>query len=424
MFEYFKKIKNSELAMGSLILIFLFNIGNLFSYFFQFFMARMLGPADYGVFAFLLSIVYIFTIPTSSIQTIISKYTTKLNTKKEFGKLKGLLYFSIKKLLKISIITFFIYFIVLSVGFFVFYSLKGRFPEVSFWLFVITGLVIFNSFISPVGLGILQGMKKFFALGLNAVISNGLKFTLALLLVYFNFRVFGALLGIIFGSFIAFVFILPFIKEITNTKTKETKIHLFSEEAGPTFFSMLFIVLIYSIDVIFAKFFFSPETAGQYAGLSMIGKIILFGAISIANAMFPISSEKFLKKNSETQKLIRKTFGTLLLLCLFAIILFLLFPKMVISLLFGEAYLPLSNLLGYVAISFSFISFTNLMVLYRISTDRFKIKHAVYLFFLFLTQMLLMFFFRTSIEKFVLAFMFASIIIFLVSWITGRNENE
>lgn len=421
MLDYIKNFKNSELAMGSLMLVILFNLGNVFSYLFQFSMARMLGPADYGVLAFLMALIYIFTIPSSSIQTVISKYTTQFTVNKNFGKIRGMLNDSLKKLLKISTIAFIAYLLIVIIGYSLFYIKYGRIPGVSISLFSLTGLIIFSSFIYPLGLGILQGMKKFFALGMSSIFANGLRFILAVVFVFLNLKVYGAILGLIFSISIAFILIFPFIKEVLNAKSVKSEIHLFSKGSMPTFFAMLAIVLMYSLDVILIKFFFAPDIVGKYAVLSMIGKIILFGSISVANAMFPISSERFISGNKEQNKLIRKTFITIFTLCLIAVILFAVFPELIIKILFGNQYLTLANSLIYVAIAFSFLSFLNLMVLYRISVERFTNKHAILLFVLLFIQIAILIFARKTVDNFCIGFMISSIISFVGSWYGGRR---
>ena len=56
---------------------------------------------------------------------------------------------------------------------------------------------------------------------------------------------------------------------------------------------MLAIVLMYSLDIILAKRFFSAEDAGKYAVISMLGKMIFFGTAAIGKAMFPFTSENY-----------------------------------------------------------------------------------------------------------------------------------
>ena len=78
----FKKIKKNELFRGSLILFILINFGNLINYLYQIVMARMLGPSDYGILAVLVSLTYIFAIPTLAIQTVVSKKIAIFNAQK------------------------------------------------------------------------------------------------------------------------------------------------------------------------------------------------------------------------------------------------------------------------------------------------------------------------------------------------------
>ena len=86
----FKKYLSSELGKGAIILFVTMNIFNVLNYLFHFAMARewMLGPEGYGTLAVLMSIIYIYGIPTEAIQNIITKLTSKLNVKHENKKIK------------------------------------------------------------------------------------------------------------------------------------------------------------------------------------------------------------------------------------------------------------------------------------------------------------------------------------------------
>ncbi len=68
----FRKFSKSLMG-GSIILLISINIFNALNFLFHFFMARMLTISDYGILAALMSIVYVLTIPSEAIQTIISK---------------------------------------------------------------------------------------------------------------------------------------------------------------------------------------------------------------------------------------------------------------------------------------------------------------------------------------------------------------
>jgi len=407
-----KRLMKNELFVSSLTLLILINIGNFINYLYQFTMARMLGPVDYGTLAVLISITYIFAVPVLSIQTVVSKHSTRLNSSGELGKIKGMLNYLLKRLLFIAFITF-MAFLVLSI-------FLSEYLNISFWLLGLTGTFLFIGFTYPIGIGILQGMKKFKVWGWNTIIYSLAKIILAVILVVIGFGVYGAILGFIFGAFIAFLFIFPFIKEVTNSNEIKEKVGIFSKDSLPIFLAILLIVLMYSIDVILAKGLFDPEIAGKYAVISMIGKIILFGTMAIGSAMFPISSERFF--NGVGHKgVIRKTSIIMVLLCGFAIILFWLFPEFVINILFGSQYLSMANILVYVGIAFSFISFLNILILYRISVDEFKIIHIVILMMFLSIQIIALSVFNDSVKNFSIAFMSSTILTFLGSFVLIRK---
>ena len=98
MYKKIRKLSGEEIFRGGIVLLIMVNIFNFLNYLFHFSMARLLTPADYGVLAVLMSLVYIFTIQGEGIQTIVSRYTTRFNIKKQYGKIKYLLVRSLKKI--------------------------------------------------------------------------------------------------------------------------------------------------------------------------------------------------------------------------------------------------------------------------------------------------------------------------------------
>jgi len=213
---------------------------------------------------------------------------------------------------------------------------------------------------------------------------------------------------------------LPFIKQILDSKEIKENVKIFSKGTLSIFFAMLFVVLIYSIDVIIAKFIFDPVIAGKYAVASLIGKIIFFGTSAIGNAMFPISSEKF-EKGEKSRSIIKKTFISVFLLCVFAVIILWLFPEQILKILLLKKYLSISNILVYIGIAFSFASLLNILILYKISVKKFRFRNVIYLGILVCLQIFILSTLNQSIEIFSIGFMLSSIIIFILSLILFRK---
>jgi len=153
----------------------LLNIGNGFSYLFQFVMARLLGPVDYGILAVITGIVAIFSIPSLSIQTVVAKNTAQFNAYNKITKIKGMLVSLIKKLSAYSLIAF-ILFSIISIP-------LSNYLKIDFSILFLSGLFIFGAFLQPVCAGILQWLKKCSSFGCIFIINTMFKLTIGVFLV-------------------------------------------------------------------------------------------------------------------------------------------------------------------------------------------------------------------------------------------------
>src|SRR3989344_4136364 len=129
-----KKFLSSEFGKGAFVLFITINIFNFLNFIFHFSMGRLLGPADYGVLVVLMSIVYIFSIPTETIQNLISRYTSKFNVKKENGKINFMMKKSLRGVFKISF-WIFIGAVILSFP-------LSSFLRINFWLLFTVNILI------------------------------------------------------------------------------------------------------------------------------------------------------------------------------------------------------------------------------------------------------------------------------------------
>ena len=401
-----KKIVSNELVRGSFVLFITFNIFNILNFVFQFSMARMLGPVEYGVFAVLMSMLYFMAIPSDSIQTIVSRYTSKFNVKEENGKIKSLITKSLKKGI---LFAFLIYLLLIP-----FFYLFSYFLNISFFLVLLTGLMLFTFFLIPTTRGVLQGQKRFNSLGINMVLDSGIKVLISLYLVFIGWSVYGAVLSILLGSFIALILSFIPLRKTLSEKSKSANFSGIYQYSSPIVFSILAILLMQSLDVILAKRFFSPEIAGQYAVANLIGKMIFFGTLAISKSMFPLSSEKF-DDGKNTNKIFYRSLIIVLFLCVSALLVLLLFPELFVKVLFGEKYLPVSNIIFNIGLAFSFISLSNLVVLYCISVNR-KIN-TFYMAGFVIIQVILLWLFKSSLYSFSIAMMISSLLLFIGSLI-------
>jgi len=401
-----------EFVRGSIVLFIMINIFNFLNYIFHFSMARMLGAAEYGVFAVLMSVGYIFGISSEAVSNITSKYASKFNLKKEYGKIKNFFRKSLRKGLKISFIIFIVYL--------PFALLLSIFLDISFWLWMLVGLLIFSDLLfAPIVRGILQGTKQFVKLGTSMIIESSVKLFLGIILVYFGFKVYGAIGAVLLSVFVSIILSLFFLKNIMKGKEEKSETREIYSYSLPFFISLISITLMFSLDIIIARRIFSPEIAGKYAVASMLGKMIFFGTSPISKVLFPISSEKF-EGEKNTRFLLYKAGSILFLLCFAAIIVFALVPKFIISLLFGAEYVAVSGILVFVGISFSLLAFTNLVIIYALSKN--KSSFSFYLPIFDLIAVILLFIFSASVLQYSITFLLSNLLMLIGTLMLVKNE--
>lgn len=171
------------------------NVGN---YLFHIYMGRHLGPSDYGILYSLVALLMIVSVPATTIQTVMTKYTAYFKTQNGYGKINTLFFGSLKRVSLYGVFGFL--FFTLASGWITKYlRIPSRIPV------IIVGIILLLLVILPVGRGVLQGLQKFIDLGLNLLSEVGLKLSCGIALVYLGHRVNGALTGFVSGALLGLV---------------------------------------------------------------------------------------------------------------------------------------------------------------------------------------------------------------------------
>ncbi len=385
---------SKELIGGSIALVIGFGMFNFLHFLFQFFMARMLDLSSYGLLASMLAIAYITSIAVESIQTVLTKYSANEENK---GKLKNILKKSVKRAFYPSV-AIVVFYLILAVP-------LSAILKIDYLLLSTNSFVIFFAFFIPIVRGIMQGKKRFFSLCLNLMSESLGKVILGVLFVYLGWKVYGAMAGIILGVVIAILFSIFQLRDILKSREKKSTSLGIYNYAKPTFFITAIIIIFYSMDVLMARMLFSPEIAGAYAISSILGKIIFWGTLPVSKAMFPLSAKK--EKNRGYRKnIFANAFAVLLIGIIAALILFYLFPDLIISIFSGKTIPAAISILFYTGLAFGIISIGNLIALYKLSID--KTRNYGLLFLFVILEICLLYYFSANILQFTIAFITSS----------------
>ncbi|HUS26339.1 MAG TPA: oligosaccharide flippase family protein [Nevskiaceae bacterium] len=137
----------------------------------------------------------------------------------------------------------------------------------------------------------------------------------------------------------------------------------------------LVITLQYSVDVVVIKHYFDPHTAGLYAGIASVARIIFFLTASISLVLMPMV--RLDAKPGANRQLLMKSLVLLAAAGLPALLVFTLAPAWITGLLMGHEYTSMASLLPLLSLTLFIVSVLNLIVSYYLALRRYAIALVV-----------------------------------------------
>ena len=406
--NFITRLAHHELVSGTFYIFIGSIFGNFLAFLLNLFLARNLSYADYAIFASLLSVITLAAIPAGSINTVIVKFATDFFVKNENHKLKTLYLLFFKFVLGLSL------FIILL--FFVFSSpLKDYLHIENAWYVIVSGFVISAFYLNTLNTAFLQSLLKFKLMAFINIFGSFLKLIVGVILVILGYRVFGGLGALFFMTFGMYLLAYAPLRKILKEKSSDKKISLDIKKmfvyAVPTFVTVLFLTSFTSMDVILVKHFFNPHTAGFYAGLSLIGKVIFYFTAPIPAVMFPL-----LVKRHATGKGFNNLFYLALLLVILPSVaitsFYFVFPSFVINLfLGGREYLYVAPYLGIFGLYLTVFSLVNVCVNFFLSLNKTNISILVVL--AAVSQIILIYIFHSNFYQVIGVSLLVSVLLFV-----------
>jgi O-antigen/teichoic acid export membrane protein len=372
------KHSSSLIKQGSLMFfaVAIFNILNLL---YQLYMVRFLSTIDYGILNSILSILVVVSIPSGTLQTVLTKYISTFQTTNHHGKIPKLISSFVKKTLVFGVVVFLILILGRS-GISSFIKINS--PS----LIMILGLTTFLSIILPIAQGGLQGLQRFGYLGLAMITNGGLKLILGILFVHLGYGVIGAMgaltISIFVTIFLAFSMLaailpkpLAIIRDTPQPEPDEDQSELNFSEIHRYFYPVTLVYLCFmiltNVDVVLVKHFFTPLDAGYYSISQMVGKIILFLPVAITLVMFPKASELH-AQTRDTSHILTKSIIYVGVLSGTAAIICILFPGTIVRLLSGRVVSECIPIAKVFSVTMFFYSLVYVLLFYNLSIHRLK----------------------------------------------------
>ena len=228
------------------------------------------------------------------------------------------------------------------------------------------------------GRGVMQGEQRFLPLSLNFFTYGSTTLVFLPVLLHFHLRAVGATLAIALGLCIANAFAALTLNNLPHGGHHE-RLGLAgvirSSVAAAAGLSV--ITIFYNMDVLLAKYFLPTPIAGLYSGMSLLGKILFFGTISISAVMFPRVAALHAQGKSP-HKVVNLSLGLVLAAGIVVVGAYSLAPGLVIHLLLRRAeFDQIGHNLGIYALAMLGLAISNVLVYYFVGVHRRRFVFAM-----------------------------------------------
>jgi hypothetical protein len=225
-------------------------------------------------------------------------------------------------------------------------------------------LAIGTAFYIPLGArrGAIQGKYAFGIFGINLILEAVVRLVGAWVLIHMGMGAAGAVFASALGVIVAYFFAFTGLKREPGNKLRITAHFREGVQANIFFIGM---VIINNFDIVLAKHFFPSGEAGLYAAVALVGRVITICALSVVNAMFPMSAGEKAKGRENNSILLTSLLMVLGILALLFFSIWLM-PSTFWDDAFGKSF----QLTGYGSLQ-------SLMILYALSTGIYALSVVV-----------------------------------------------
>jgi O-antigen/teichoic acid export membrane protein len=332
-------------------------------------MGRLLSPSDYSQLTFIITLQLLIGLLPTVFQTVIARFSARYTAQSNEDLLSSL-YQAGSRLSWIIGGVVAIVFLILAPIIVTTFKLND--------LGIILPIIIVVPLFVKAGVdrGILQGVDAYFWLT-GAYVSEGVTRLVMSVILGYALLAFGrSLEGAVWGlaQSMAVIWIVGWIalRHLNLTDSITDTIRLTEERsewitlARATAIALVGQILITNSDFLLVKNFFSPDDAGLYAAISVLGRIVYFGALPLTILLVPMISRRQALNQSTRPILILLVVGGVSI-CGLLILLAAVFAPFILTVLYGEAYAAAAGLLAPYALAASLYTLTNLVITYQLS---------------------------------------------------------
>jgi len=334
-------------------------VAGAFGYVFHFVAGRLLGPAQYAVVASAVAALYLLNLPALVVQTVSARYTSVAAGKGQLGNVPGLI-FQVSGLgLAVGL--------VIAGALLVFTGPLSSFLQISDHRVV--GFLALASLIAllvAATRGALQGLRRFVALSINVVIDMTVRVAAVAALVLAGLGAVGGVIALVLGPAMAYAESLFLFRGLRSEHAgARASFGQMGRYAALATVGAIGTTYLYNADVLLSKHYLAAEAAGIYAAASVLGRVVFFLGVTVAQVMFPEVATLH-AKNEPHYHVVDQSLALMTLVAVGLTVVYALVPGLVV-LPFGSAFAPVGPYLWRFALALGLLSIVNLLINYFLS---------------------------------------------------------
>jgi O-antigen/teichoic acid export membrane protein len=319
---------------GMAAMVILASAANAVNYASSLVFSRMLEPVGFGELTSLLALSVLLTVPLGAAQTVVAERVAVAHAAGDDARVRYLIRYALGHVTALGLAVGVVYLI--SVPFLI-SALGIRQPGPALAL---APLIVF-AFVSPVTLGVLQGMERFAAFGILVFATAASRLLFGVPWVVAGGGAGGAIAGQALGLAVVTLLVWWSVRKWLQPRgggvarqgmRRRVDLHAISASGAFIGFAMLS-----NFDLVLARVFVDGHEAGIYAAIATVAKVVIFLPSAIAVIMVPSAARSHAATGSG-RHVLRRSAAVILgavVVCLAPAIIA---PGLVVDVMFGPGY--------------------------------------------------------------------------------------
>jgi O-antigen/teichoic acid export membrane protein len=337
-------------------------LANVTDFAFHFWMGRVLIPSDFAILQTLNSVVLVYVTASGVFQPVVSRFVAEARGQGQNDSIPVIFQDSLRAAFWLG----------LAFATLVFLSsnLIAQSLNLPNWTIRLSAALIFLSTLRPIAAGVLQGQENFIAFGLTRLALSLGRILLVFFLIQKDLGLRDAVIALPFGWMMSVLCAFLLLEKSLWMKPQAKLQGRFLNKGWKLSFYALLAYIAYmsltSLDLVWVNQNLNGESAGAYASLVLLRRIIALLPGVAVTVMFPRIA-KTLAEGRLPDGLLIKTAAIILVASSALSILYFIFDDSLISIILGSGYRAAAPLLGWMGIAMIGVSLSSIWLNYSLA---------------------------------------------------------